>query len=67
MSNPLAVFCFCLIQPCETGSICVPHVGTVNVADILIKSLFRLLRRGWFPFSYTRVLPESDNEKLKVK
>ncbi|KAM6967149.1 brain-specific angiogenesis inhibitor 1-associated protein 2a isoform 2-T2 [Tautogolabrus adspersus] len=23
--------------------------------------------RGWFPFSYTRVLPESDNEKLKVK
>ncbi|XP_071370729.1 BAR/IMD domain-containing adapter protein 2-like isoform X3 [Centroberyx affinis] len=22
--------------------------------------------RGWFPFSYTRVLPESDNEKLKV-
>ncbi|XP_070703555.1 BAR/IMD domain-containing adapter protein 2-like isoform X2 [Pempheris klunzingeri] len=22
--------------------------------------------RGWFPFSYTRVLPESDSEKLKV-
>ncbi|XP_063042488.1 brain-specific angiogenesis inhibitor 1-associated protein 2a isoform X1 [Engraulis encrasicolus] len=22
--------------------------------------------RGWFPFSYTRVLPESDNEKLRV-
>uniref|UniRef100_A0A672YFU2 BAR/IMD domain-containing adapter protein 2 n=1 Tax=Sphaeramia orbicularis TaxID=375764 RepID=A0A672YFU2_9TELE len=22
--------------------------------------------RGWFPFSYTRVLPESDGEKLKV-
>ncbi|XP_022529185.1 brain-specific angiogenesis inhibitor 1-associated protein 2a isoform X5 [Astyanax mexicanus] len=22
--------------------------------------------RGWFPFSYTRVLPESDNDKLKV-
>ncbi|XP_061557610.1 brain-specific angiogenesis inhibitor 1-associated protein 2a isoform X3 [Phycodurus eques] len=22
--------------------------------------------RGWFPFSYTRVLPETDSEKLKV-
>uniref|UniRef100_A0AAR2JP10 BAR/IMD domain-containing adapter protein 2 n=1 Tax=Pygocentrus nattereri TaxID=42514 RepID=A0AAR2JP10_PYGNA len=22
--------------------------------------------RGWFPFSYTRVLPDSDNDKLKV-
>ncbi|XP_073713032.1 brain-specific angiogenesis inhibitor 1-associated protein 2a isoform X2 [Misgurnus anguillicaudatus] len=22
--------------------------------------------RGWFPFSYTRVLPDSDSEKLKV-
>uniref|UniRef100_A0A3P8Y6X3 BAR/IMD domain-containing adapter protein 2 n=1 Tax=Esox lucius TaxID=8010 RepID=A0A3P8Y6X3_ESOLU len=22
--------------------------------------------RGWFPFSYTRVLPESENEKLRV-
>ncbi|XP_057673120.1 brain-specific angiogenesis inhibitor 1-associated protein 2a isoform X2 [Corythoichthys intestinalis] len=22
--------------------------------------------RGWFPFSYTRVLPESDSDKLKV-
>uniref|UniRef100_A0A673N3I2 BAR/IMD domain-containing adapter protein 2 n=1 Tax=Sinocyclocheilus rhinocerous TaxID=307959 RepID=A0A673N3I2_9TELE len=22
--------------------------------------------RGWFPFSYTRVLPDSDNEKLRV-
>ncbi|KAM6957519.1 LOW QUALITY PROTEIN: BAR/IMD domain-containing adapter protein 2-like [Aplochiton taeniatus] len=22
--------------------------------------------RGWFPFSYTRVLPESDSEKLRV-
>lgn len=22
--------------------------------------------RGWFPFSYTRVLPESDGDKLKV-
>ena len=26
-----------------------------------------MFRRGWFPFSYTRVLPESDSEKLKVK
>lgn len=30
-------------------------------------SMLSFLRRGWFPFSYTRVLPESDNEKLKVK
>lgn len=29
--------------------------------------VFTFLRRGWFPFSYTRVLPESDSEKLKVK
>ena len=57
--NPLVLVCFCLNPPCD--------VGTVNVADILIKVLFCLLRRGWFPFSYTRVLPESDNEKLKVK
>lgn len=28
---------------------------------------FAFRRRGWFPFSYTRVLPESDSEKLKVK
>lgn len=26
-----------------------------------------LHRRGWFPFSYTRVLPDTDNEKLRVK
>lgn len=42
----------------------VPHVGTVNVK---YKSVVTFLRRGWFPFSYTRVLPESDSEKLKVK
>lgn len=24
-------------------------------------------RRGWFPFSYTRVLPDSDSDKLRVK
>lgn len=29
--------------------------------------MLAFLRRGWFPFSYTRVLPESDSEKLKVK
>lgn len=29
--------------------------------------VFALLRRGWFPFSYTRVLPDSDGDKLKVK
>lgn len=37
---------------------------TVNVK---YKSVVTFLRRGWFPFSYTRVLPESDSEKLKVK
>lgn len=33
----------------------------------VFNKVFTSLRRGWFPFSYTRVLPESDSEKLKVK
>lgn len=40
------------------------HVCTVIIK---YKLVFLFLRRGWFPFSYTRVLPESDSEKLKVK
>lgn len=26
-----------------------------------------LIRRGWFPFSYTRVIPEPDSNKLHVR
>lgn len=51
----------------KIGQILVSRVGTVNVEYVEDNKVHAFLRRGWFPFSYTRVLPESDSEKLKVK
>lgn len=43
------------------------HIEVQLLQERKFNKVFTFLRRGWFPFSYTRVLPESDNEKLKVK
>lgn len=66
VSNIYSFILFFLNPYCDFREIFVQYLCTVNVKFKFNKD-FIFLRRGWFPFSYTRVLPESDNEKLRVK
>uniref|UniRef100_A0A672J2Q2 Brain-specific angiogenesis inhibitor 1-associated protein 2-like n=1 Tax=Salarias fasciatus TaxID=181472 RepID=A0A672J2Q2_SALFA len=42
------------------------QMASVHTVEHAFTRICTFLRRGWFPFSYTRVLPDSDSEKLRV-